>query len=97
LRTGFADVRTAQFFPVLKQNRAISLLVGKRLAARLAGVRAGLDVPFVHGRRNLTTNAMNEHEEISKHPRISPIYANFLKAVFHSLQFAQFADVNFTG
>jgi hypothetical protein len=45
----------------------------------------------------LTTNERNEHEEISKHPQISPIYANFLKAVFHSRQFAQFADVNFTG
>jgi hypothetical protein len=32
----------------------IRLLVGKRLGARLAGVGAGLDVPLVHGRGNLT-------------------------------------------
>jgi hypothetical protein len=34
----------------------IRLLAGKRLAARLAGVGAGLDVPLVHGREDLTTN-----------------------------------------
>jgi hypothetical protein len=30
--------------------------VGKIFAAGFAGVGAGLDVPFVHGRENLTTN-----------------------------------------
>jgi hypothetical protein len=42
----------------------IRLLIGKRLAARLADGRAGLNVPLVHGRGNLTTNGMDEHEEI---------------------------------
>ena len=43
-----ADVRAPQFRRLIEQQRVIDLPVGKRLAARLAGVGAGLNVPFVH-------------------------------------------------
>jgi hypothetical protein len=59
-----ANVRPAQLLPLLEQDGAIRLFIGKRLAARFAGVRAGLNVPLVHGRENLTTNALHGHEEI---------------------------------
>jgi hypothetical protein len=39
------------------------LSVGKRSGARLASRRAGLNVPIVHGRGNLTMNCTGEHEE----------------------------------
>ena len=60
-----ANVRASQYRRFIEQQRVIGLLVGKRLAARLAGVRAGLDVPLVHVRAILTTNAPDEHEEFS--------------------------------
>jgi hypothetical protein len=45
-----ADVRAPQIGRHVEEQRVIRLPVGKRPGARLAGRRAGLDVPFVHGR-----------------------------------------------
>jgi hypothetical protein len=60
-----ADVGAAQIFRALVEEQRVQRLpVGKRLAARLAGVGARLDVPLVHGQGNLTTNEADEHEEI---------------------------------
>ena len=53
----FAHVHAAQILRVLvKEQRVQRLPVGKRLRARLAGRRAGLNVPIVHEHGNLTTN-----------------------------------------
>jgi hypothetical protein len=52
-----ADVRAAQIFRALVEEQRVERLpVGERLGARLTGVGAGLDVPLIHGRGNLTTN-----------------------------------------
>ena len=59
----FADIGTVEFLGLLKQNGAVRLFVGKGQAARFADVRAGLDVPFNHGRADLSTNGADEHEE----------------------------------
>jgi hypothetical protein len=48
----------------------ILLPVGKRLAARLAGGRPGLDVPLVHERGNLSTNGADKHADFSKQMRL---------------------------
>jgi len=66
LRARVTDVRAAQFRRLVEEPRVIRLFVGKRLAAGLAGMGAGLNVPLVHGRGNLTTNGTDEHEEIFK-------------------------------
>ena len=49
---------------LVEQQRVIRLPVGKRLAAGLAAVGAGLNVPLVHEHPNLTTNVVDGHEEI---------------------------------
>jgi hypothetical protein len=43
-----ADVRTPQLRRLFEKQRVIRLLVGKWLAAHLAGMGAGLNVPIVH-------------------------------------------------
>ena len=48
LRARLADVRAPQLRRLIEQQRVIDLPVGKRLAARLAGMGAGLNVPIVH-------------------------------------------------
>src|ERR1035441_2896746 len=48
LRARLADVRTPQLRRLFEEQRVIRLLVGKRLAARLAGLGTGLNVPLVH-------------------------------------------------
>jgi hypothetical protein len=48
LRARLADVRTPQLRRLFEEQRVIRLFIGKRLAARLAGVGAGLNVPLVH-------------------------------------------------
>jgi hypothetical protein len=63
LGTRFANIGTAQFLGPLKKQGAISLLIGKWLAAPLAGVGAGLDVPLIHVPGNLTMKAADEHQE----------------------------------
>jgi hypothetical protein len=81
LPAGFANVHSAQVFRVLvKEQRVQRLLVGIRLGARLASRRAGLDVPLIHGRANLTMNGADEHEE--NNPRISRMSANFWNIIF---------------
>jgi hypothetical protein len=44
----FADIHAEQLVMLLQQERLAKLLVGERPAACLAGVRARLDIPFVH-------------------------------------------------
>jgi hypothetical protein len=62
---------------LVKEQRMQRLPIGKGPGARLASRRPGLDVPFVHGRGNLTTKAADEHEEIfgtdfpSRNPRLA--------------------------
>jgi hypothetical protein len=73
LPAGFANVHAAQIFRVLvKEQRVQRLLVGKRPGARLARRCAGLDVPLVHGRGDLTTNGLGAASRNPNPPRSRP-------------------------
>jgi hypothetical protein len=62
LPAGFANVQAPQSLRMLVEEQRVQRLpVGKPLVARCAGVRAGLNVPIVHERRDLTTNNTKKH------------------------------------